>query len=57
VDADVPTSHLYLRAIEALAASGITGGCGDGNFCPSQAVTRGELAKFLAVALGLHWTD
>ena len=55
--ADVPTSHLYFRAIEALAASGITSGCGGGNFCPSQAVTRGELAKFLAVALGLHWTD
>jgi hypothetical protein len=53
--ADVPTTHLYFRAIEALAKSGITSGCGDGNFCPSQAVTRGEVAKFLAVALGLSW--
>ena len=52
--ADVPTSHTYFRAIEALAASGITSGCGGGNFCPSQTVTRGELAKFLANALGLH---
>jgi hypothetical protein len=52
---DVPTSNLYFRAIEALAASGITGGCGGGNFCPNQYVTRGELAKFLANALGLHW--
>jgi len=53
---DVPTTYLYFRAIEALAASGITGGCGSGNFCPDQAVTRGELAKFLANALGLHWS-
>lgn len=54
---DVPTSHLYFRAIEALAASGITSGCGGGNFCPNQPVTRGEIAKFLANALGLHWPD
>lgn len=53
--ADVPTSFLYFRAIEALAASGITTGCGSGNFCPNQNVTRGELAKFLANALGLYW--
>jgi hypothetical protein len=53
--ADVPTTHLYFRAIEALARSGITSGCGGGNYCPNQAVTRGELAKFLAVALGLGW--
>ena len=53
--ADVPTSHLFFRAIEALAASGATSGCGGGNFCPNQYVTRGELAKFLANALGLSW--
>jgi hypothetical protein len=51
---DVPTTHLFFRTIEALAASGITSGCGAGNFCPDQAVTRGEVAKFLANALGLH---
>jgi len=53
--ADVPTDYPYFRAIEALAASGITSGCGGGNFCPGQPVTRGEMAKFLANALGLHW--
>ena len=52
---DVPRNHPFFRAIEALAASGITGGCGGGNFCPNQAVTRGELAKFLSNALGLYW--
>ncbi|MGE5276435.1 MAG: S-layer homology domain-containing protein, partial [Acidobacteriota bacterium] len=53
--ADVPTNFLYFRAIEALAASGITSGCGGGNFCPNGTVTRGEMAAFLARALGLHW--
>ena len=53
--ADVPTGFLYFRAIEALAAAGITSGCGGGNFCPNQFVTRGEMAKFLASALGLQW--
>ena len=52
---DVPTSHLYFQAIEALAASGITSGCGGGNFCPAGNVTRGEMAAFLARALGLHF--
>ena len=52
---DVPTSHTYFRAIEALNASGITQGCGNGNFCPQQNVTRGEMAAFLARALGLHF--
>ena len=54
---DVPTAHLYFRAIEALAASGITAGCGSGNFCPNQNLTRGEMAAFLARALGLHFAN
>jgi hypothetical protein len=52
---DVPTGHLYFRAIETLNASGITGGCGGGNFCPNGNVTRGEVAAFFARALGLHF--
>ena len=55
--ADVPTSHPYFRAIEALAKSGITQGCGGGNFCPNGNVTRGEMAAFLARALGLHFPN
>lgn len=54
---DVPTSHLFFQQIEALAASGITGGCGGGDYCPGGPVTRGQMAAFLAKALGLHWTD
>jgi len=56
--ADVPDSHPFYQFIEALAASGITGGCGDGsNYCPDAALTRGQMAVFLAKALGLHWVD
>jgi hypothetical protein len=55
--ADVRPDNLYFRAVEALAGSGITSGCGNGNFCPNKNVTRGELAKFLAVALGLNWPE
>lgn len=53
--ADVPTSHPFFQYVEALAASGITGGCGGGNFCPSNPLTRGQMAVFLSKALGLHY--
>jgi hypothetical protein len=55
--ADVPPTNPYYKGIEALAASGITGGCGNGNFCPSQNVTRGEIAVFFARALGLNFPN
>ncbi len=54
---DVPTGYWAFRHIEALAASGITAGCGGGNYCPENTVTRAEMAVFLAKALGLHWPD
>ena len=54
---DVPTSDPFFRAIEALGASGVTSGCGGGNFCPNDVVTRNQLAKFLANALGLHFPE
>ena len=52
---DVPTNHGFFQFIEALADSDITAGCGSGNFCPDAPVTRGQMAVFLAKALGLHW--
>ena len=54
--ADVPVGHPQRQFIEALAASGITGGCGGSNYCPDTPVTRGQMAVFLAAALGLHWS-
>ena len=53
--ADVDTAHPFFQFVEALAASGITGGCGDGNFCPDAPLTRGQMAVFLSTALGLHF--
>lgn len=52
---DVPTSDLGFQYIEALAASGITGGCGGGDFCPDNPVTRRQMAIFISKALGLQW--
>jgi hypothetical protein len=54
---DVPPSHQFFRFIEALKASGITGGCQASPplYCPDQAVTRGQMAVFLSTALGLHF--
>jgi hypothetical protein len=52
---DVPTTHPFFQFIEALSASGITGGCGGGNYCPDAPVTRGQMAVFLSKALGLYW--
>jgi hypothetical protein len=54
---DVPASDGAFAHIEALAASGITAGCGGGNFCPNATLTRRQMAVFLAKALGLHWVD
>ena len=44
---DVPTDHYAYEAIEWMVANGITGGCGDGNFCPDRPLTRAHLAAFL----------
>ena len=54
---DVPTSHPFFRFIEALARSGISGGCGASSFCPDDPVTRGQMAVFMAAALGLHFPN
>jgi hypothetical protein len=53
--ADVPTTHPFFRFVEALAASGITAGCAPSTYCVDAPITRGEMAVFLAVALGLHF--
>jgi hypothetical protein len=49
---DVPTSGSdplvpVAPWIEALANEGITAGCGGGNYCPHQQVTRAQMAVFL----------
>ena len=52
---DVPTSDPAFQFIEALVASGITAGCGGGNYCPDAPLTRRQMAVFLSKALGLQW--
>jgi hypothetical protein len=52
---DVPYTHPFYQYIEALATSGVTGGCGGGNFCPDTPLKRGQMAVFLAKAMGLQW--
>ncbi len=45
--ADVPPDHWAFTFIEAIAAAGITGGCGNGNFCPDALINRAQMAIFL----------
>jgi hypothetical protein len=50
---DVPLNHQFAAWIYQLAAEGITGGCGGGNYCPGSPVTRGQMAVFLVRTFGL----
>ncbi len=48
---DVPCSSGFAPWINELAGRGVTAGCGDGNYCPTQNVTRAQMAVFLLVTL------
>jgi hypothetical protein len=50
---DVPTTHAFHSEINKLYNRGITSGCGGGNYCPDQAVTREQMAIFVERALGV----
>lgn len=57
---DVGTGHQFFQQIEALVAAGVTSGCAVGPprlYCPADAVSRGQMAAFLARALGLSWPN
>jgi hypothetical protein len=54
---DVPTGHAFFRFVEALAAAGITAGVGPGTYGVDDPVTRGQMAVFLSIALGLHFPN
>jgi len=47
---DVPCPSTFVNWIEQLAAEGITGGCGGGNYCPTTPVRRDQMAVFLLKA-------
>lgn len=44
-------TSIHQGAINRLASSGITGGCGGGQFCPTASVTRAQMAAFLHRAM------
>jgi hypothetical protein len=47
---DVPPTNPFYAFIEEMAVRQITLGCGGGNYCPSDSVTRGQMAAFLVRA-------
>lgn len=54
---DVPVGHPQHRFVEALVAAGITAGCNVSPplYCPDSPLTRGQMAVYLSVALGLQF--
>ena len=50
---DVPPSNTFYNFIDRMAVLQITLGCGGGNYCPSDQVTRGQMAAFLVRAFDL----
>jgi len=45
---DVPRSQPFYKKIETLLHNGITAGCTPTTYCPSQTVSRGQMAIFIA---------
>ncbi len=50
---DVPATYWASNSIDAMLATGVMDGFGNGTFGPDQPVTRAEFAKMLTVALDL----
>ena len=44
---DVPPSDPFHDFVDTLARNGVTAGCGGGNYCRNQSVTRAQMAVFL----------
>lgn len=47
---DVTASDSFRDYIHAIACAGITQGCGNGNYCPANDVTRAQMAAFIVRA-------
>jgi hypothetical protein len=50
---DVPSTNGFCRWIEELARRGVVSGCGNGNYCPTSAVTREQMGVFISATFGL----
>lgn len=51
---DVPKNHLYFEDIKKMQMAGIFEADSKGNFNPQKTLTRGEMAKALAIAFNLE---
>ncbi|MBX7133995.1 MAG: S-layer homology domain-containing protein [Fimbriimonadaceae bacterium] len=47
---DVPTTHQFFKYIQKMKDLGITSGCTATTYCPSESVTRGQIAVFIVRA-------
>jgi hypothetical protein len=52
--ADVACPSTFANWVEQLAAENITGGCGNGNYCPLNPNTRGQMAVFISKTFNLQ---
>ena len=52
---DVSSNYWAAAWIKQLAVESITTGCGNGNYCPNNYVTRAEMAKFILIAKNHSW--
>jgi hypothetical protein len=50
---DVPSTYWAATWIKQLVTEGITSGCGSGNYCPEDPVTRAQMAVFLVKTFNL----
>ena len=50
---DVPETSPFCRWIEELARRNVVSGCGGGNYCPTQPVTREQMGVFISLTFGL----
>lgn len=48
---DIPPSSSYCRHVHFIAAQGITTGCTATEYCPTDTITRGQMAVFLSRAM------
>jgi hypothetical protein len=48
---DVPDTSPFCRFIEELSIRGVVSGCGGGNYCPTDPVTREQMSVFVLVTL------
>jgi hypothetical protein len=51
--ADVPCANPFAAWVQELVARGITAGCGGGLYCPTNPVTRAQMAVFLTKTFAL----